>query len=342
VSRRPLAVAPARPARAADRFDGASVALDVQAGVNSPLGVYGVALDVSLARHFAAWAGAGLTSTPVAALGARFRQPLGRAWALGLGLSFAVESYGQTNQYANLGNGMEILSRSWAPAYRVGVELSAAYRSAGGFGLRPFVAAGWILNGPSSCEYTSAFRSYQGPCQAPGVPDHLDLGYRPLFLGAGVAVGHALLDPPGHATPGGGEQAEVTWYGWQSLALDALNVGVAVAEHPHNNGHWYAHGGELQAAGYLAGGPAIHFGHGNPGRAAVSFALRAFLLLVGGLLGATGSKSDPNDGGTCLPCRGMIGGAVAAMVVDDLVVSLPLEAFTRPPDAPRDVSPSAP
>jgi hypothetical protein len=104
--------------------------------------------------------------------------------------------------------------------------------------------------------------------------------------------------PPASADPA---PAESSWYGWQTLIVDAGSVAVA------------ALGWEKQAlsavgvGGYLLGGPIVHAVHGRGISAAGSLGLRLAAPLVGAVIGyeAGGGacqraketdRTDPADG----------------------------------------------
>jgi hypothetical protein len=75
------------------------------------------------------------------------------------------------------------------------------------------------------------------------------------------------------------------WYGWQTLLVDAVPLigilGVAAAS---RNGDESAQLAVAFSAVYFVGGPIVHMGHGQFGKAALSFGVRStgpLLILAG-------------------------------------------------------------
>lgn len=107
-----------------------------------------------------------------------------------------------------------------------------------------------------------------------------------LALRAGAAAGQtlpAVAEPqPPAAPPIAAEPTaappETRWYGWQTLAPDAVAVGLAlVALHVGEKADQADTAQVLLALGagiFLADGPIVHALHGQPGRAGWSLALR--------------------------------------------------------------------
>jgi hypothetical protein len=109
------------------------------------------------------------------------------------------------------------------------------------------------------------------------------------------------------------------WYGWQNLAADGTSLtlmasGLAVGDTPGN----YLMG--AGAAGWVLGGPLIHFGHKNPGRAVASFALHVPLPVALGL--GTVALVCHGHGDFCglVAIPGALVGVVIAVVVDGAVL----------------------
>ena len=116
------------------------------------------------------------------------------------------------------------------------------------------------------------------------------------------------------------------WYGWQTLASDAVSLGSIPLElssaSPSASYLFFA-----SLSGYALGAPAIHVAHGHWRLAGEDLALRVGAVTVGSLLGAAlGKPGTPSgcDGmrASCLPDNGnglFVGatiGAVAAALLD--------------------------
>lgn len=84
------------------------------------------------------------------------------------------------------------------------------------------------------------------------------------------------------------EPATKRWYGWQTLGVDALSIGLVAAADP-------AHSSDLAtfgALGFLAGAPVIHGLHGHGEKALGSALLRIGLPAAGGVLGYAATADD--------------------------------------------------
>jgi hypothetical protein len=89
--------------------------------------------------------------------------------------------------------------------------------------------------------------------------------------------------------------------------------------------------GYLSLGAYVGGAPLVHLAHHRPGHAAGSLALRVGLPFVGGLLGEKLGEQTQCSGindGTCASGGryermglGIIGGMIAAMVIDTAVLA---------------------
>jgi len=160
-----------------------------------------------------------------------------------------------------------------------------------------------------------------------------------LALRAGAAAGQtlpAVAEPqPPAAPPIAAEPTaappETRWYGWQTLAPDAVAVGLAmVAAHVGEKADQVATARGLLAlsAGiFLADGPIVHALHGQPGRAGWSLALRLGLTLLGGAAGLGVGESCRTqyvyDHEGCqfeYGFYGLVFGAATAALVDAAIV----------------------
>jgi hypothetical protein len=122
--------------------------------------------------------------------------------------------------------------------------------------------------------------------------------------------------PPGQTVaPTAGETpapAPLTWYGWQSLLVDAAAAAVVFGNH----GDWNSVAAGLVL--FAAGGPTVHLLHREPGKAALSFALRT-LVPLGLLLAIT---SPNTDGGGAIPgVAPALEGMLAAAIFDSAALA---------------------
>jgi hypothetical protein len=105
----------------------------------------------------------------------------------------------------------------------------------------------------------------------------------PSFGGAPDGQGWAQPSASGPVDRAGPPQRR--WYGWQTLLVDAVPLlgllGVAAAERHGDEGAQLA---VAFSAVYFVGGPIVHMGHGQFGKAALSFGVRSagpLLILAG-------------------------------------------------------------
>jgi hypothetical protein len=109
-----------------------------------------------------------------------------------------------------------------------------------------------------------------------------------------------------------------TWYGWQTLAVDAASIGTAFAGYGANDftGNPVSTVGIL---GYILGAPIVHWIHGHAGKGVIDLGLRLLApALVGGLTylvllpagqDSTGQPVTANKGavvGLGVGCLGMV------------------------------------
>jgi len=146
---------------------------------------------------------------------------------------------------------------------------------------------------------------------------------------AASAPGSSDAPPPAPSVPKPARRSR--WYGWQNLAADGASLslvvsGLAVGD---KGGSYLAGAG---AAGWALGGPLIHFGHKNPGRAMASFGLHVVLPV--GLGAGTVALVCRGGGDFCglLAFPGALVGVVIAVVVDGAVLArdeVPVEQADR-------------
>jgi hypothetical protein len=120
---------------------------------------------------------------------------------------------------------------------------------------------------------------------------------------------------------------KVEHYGWQILLTDAASVvaGFAIGNYSPNAGV------ATFAGGYLLGGSLVHLGHGNPGRALGSVALRAGLPALGVSLVLLPEQHCDSEGGCddfgraiAVLATGVFG-MIAASAIDWSVLSRSIE-----------------
>ncbi len=125
----------------------------------------------------------------------------------------------------------------------------------------------------------------------------------------------AALDRPWPPDDSG--EPERRWYGWQTLLVDALSIGFAVAT--------AGRGGELGLGVYVFGAPVVHAAHGHPGKALGSFGLRLGAPFVGAFIGSSGADcSGPDREDFCglgEALEGALIGASFAIAVDAIVIA---------------------
>lgn len=149
--------------------------------------------------------------------------------------------------------------------------------------------------------------------------------------------------------------ASVRWYGWQPLVVDLGSIATKV-------GGGFVRGAGtapieiVGGAGYVLGAPLIHLAHGQADKAGVSIALRTLVPGVGALVGVllasiafpNGTVSQSGDSVSAVDksvyqaLGGFIGfgaGAVAGIVVDDVVVAKEKAAPPAPPDSHPTIEP---
>ena len=131
-----------------------------------------------------------------------------------------------------------------------------------------------------------------------------------------------------------GETKESRWYGWQTLAVDAVAMTAFAYGIERGAGDVFSsdRGGEAFAYGgfgaYLLGGPAMHLIHDRPGSALGSFGLRMAAPLVGMYAGSAmagcGHSSTNRDGEPCGLTESGIGivvGAGTAIAIDAIFLA---------------------
>jgi hypothetical protein len=152
----------------------------------------------------------------------------------------------------------------------------------------------------------------------------------------------------------GSTSTGIRWYGYQTLALDAASVALIYGG---ANSGGSSGGTALAALGvmlWVAGGPAVHGLHHQPGRSLASVGLRLGGPLAGALIGVGigAAVPHPSEGTNTamLPptlVGGLVGfllGAIGGAVVDDLALAYDThpEGSRLPAAAPQSKSFIAP
>jgi len=135
---------------------------------------------------------------------------------------------------------------------------------------------------------------------------------------------------------------ETSWYGYQTLFVDAASLGVLVVGVAASNDAL----GALGIAGYALGGPSIHAAHKRSGAVAGSLALRLGLPLAAGGIGyaaASAHKCETDSDGNGCDWAGLAGivtvgfsvfiGMTVASIVDAAALaheSIPASPATKP------------
>lgn len=152
---------------------------------------------------------------------------------------------------------------------------------------------------------------------------------------SGAAQAQARPDP--ELTPAVEQEqprpAPTTWYGWQTLTVDAaslLTASIGAIADDRSGFSAIAAGGAL--VGYAIGGPAVHWAHARVGTGFASLGIRAGAPLGGGFTGALAGIAlgaivypQSEQGSVYLGLYGAMGGVVlgsaAAVVIDSVVLA---------------------
>jgi hypothetical protein len=89
---------------------------------------------------------------------------------------------------------------------------------------------------------------------------------------------------------------ERTWYGWQILLVDGGSLALLLAGAGSSSTQVVS---DLGGIGYVAGGPTVHWVHGNVGKGFASLALRLGLPLGGLVLGLLMANGSCGGGNSC-------------------------------------------
>jgi hypothetical protein len=149
-------------------------------------------------------------------------------------------------------------------------------------------------------------------------------GATPVYSPPGMTP---VFEPPAPALEAG--------YRFQTALADGAAVGLFMLGASSNSSG-------LADAGlgtYLLGAPIIHLSHNRPGRAAGSLALRLGLPIIGVMVGIKSHHSCPNndicdEGPGAEAVVGLLGGVVAASVIDTAFLAKGDDAPARPSWSP--------
>ena len=133
-----------------------------------------------------------------------------------------------------------------------------------------------------------------------------------------VFLAALLLAPPAaRADDSGAPESEPRgrWYGWELMLSDALFLMVATdGNAPHPELPIGSAGYPIGLAGVIVGAPALHYLHGNPGRARVGLVVRGITVPLFALAQRTlDRQSDAVDAGVFV--LGGLGFAAAGVAV---------------------------
>lgn len=127
---------------------------------------------------------------------------------------------------------------------------------------------------------------------------------------------------PPRALPSEAPRESTRWYGWQTLLTDGAALtflfAVATADRASTEEAFVA----ASVGTYLLGGPIVHAGHGNWGRAVGSLGLRVGAPMLGAGVGS--ALEDCSGGDFCGLAGAVFGGAVgllAAVTIDSAAIA---------------------
>jgi hypothetical protein len=141
--------------------------------------------------------------------------------------------------------------------------------------------------------------SHASPAPARGLLPVMAMKLRPLALTLPLLA--ALLANTRPAQAEDAPPASVTeWYGWQTLTIDALSIGLMGTSLASHLTPVQVPFGFVGLGGYTLGAPTVHAAHKRWVLAAVDLGVRAASLLGGGAIGlAIGAATEPS----CVPAK---------------------------------------
>jgi hypothetical protein len=299
--------------------------LEVQGGVNAPLGMGAIAAVYAPLPWLALGGGVGLAETnqgtgPHYGLFARAHVVRRAGFALGPVLTASSGNEDSEATYVRPQFAPDHLRWTWAPGYRVDAGLGVEVKR-GRWTARLEAGVGYVLNRPN-CEYWTEAGRFTGSCTAPEIPAYYHFSREPgrivpyVALSLGPEVSRPDAPRPDTPRPDTGPVdarpgPNTAWFGWQYLLADATVAAVLYSDH----GDTFVIGTSLVL--FAASGPALHLAHREPGKAALSFALRTLVPLALFL-----TVTSPNsDGGGNIPGFGpALGAMLGATLIDAAVL----------------------
>ena len=283
------------------------VAMHWNPGGNTPLGFFGIALDVSPIDRLSVELGVGrpgnYTSGYNFALMPRYAVLHGSWWAFELGGAFSRGHHLWSNYQGYLGGSQRI----WDEGYRVDAQAQVDLKVWSKLHLALYGGLGWMLSDP-----TRTFSQCFGPggqlvdCTSAQLPGP-DTGRAVQYFG--VAIRYALARRP--------EQPDLwgRWYGQQVIAFDAVAGLLEVAASRGANANGSLGDRNLNArAGLLLfnlAAPIVHLEHRRPGAALISLGARVGAMLVS--FAVLSNAAEHESGGSLI---GLVGAPVAVSVLD--------------------------
>lgn len=198
------------------------------------------------------------------------------------------------------------------------------------------LSRGLQLGAALLCFGTSAAAQHSEPPAARGTSERHRPAVPPgqqVVSGSGYAPFFAPQSP-GRDAPVA-EASESSWYGWQTLAVDAVAMTAFVYGIERGAGDVFTsdRGGEAFAyagfGGYLLGGPVLHLIHERPGAALGSFGLRAAAPLVGMYAGTAMAGCDRGSGNAGGDLCGMEEAGIGLMIGAGAAIALDAALLAR-------------
>jgi hypothetical protein len=283
------------------------VAMHWNPGGDTPLGFFGIALDVSPIDRLSVEMGVGWPGNYTAgynfALMPRYTLLQGSRWAFELGGAFSRGHHTWSNYQGYAGGSQRI----WDAGYRVDAQAQVDLKVWSKLHLALYGGLGWMLSDPAR-----TFSQCLGPggapvdctsAQLPGPDTGRDVRY------FGVALRYSLARRP--------EQPDVwgRWYGWQVIAFDAAAGLLEVAASRGANTNGSLGDRNLNApAGLLLfslAAPIVHVEHRRPGAALVSLGARVGAMLIS--FAVLSNAIQHESSGSLI---GLVGAPVAVSVLD--------------------------
>lgn len=146
-------------------------------------------------------------------------------------------------------------------------------------------------------------------------------GCTPTTQSTGQIVILCPYQEPGSTLPE--RRTETKWYGWQIVLVDSASLVTGLLVSAATDGESGA-GAGLFLTGYALGGPIVHWSNGQVGKGFASLGLRLGAPSLGALSGlALGAALSGGDDISAVVggVLGMLGGGIAAVVIDSAVLA---------------------